>query len=146
MIDFKCPKCFEVMSVPDSLAGGTESCPACGNITYVPSGTNPATTRHTRKPSKQPKVPEHELLAACSDDLFSQVLFVYMEDESDRKMKAIFNHYRRREYPDSPEFQMFFFNDREKAARKLPIDDALSCLSGMYLLHRTKKTIVGGPL
>lgn len=36
MIDFKCPKCGEAMSVPDSLAGRTETCPECGNVAVVP--------------------------------------------------------------------------------------------------------------
>ncbi len=37
MIDFKCPKCGGKMEVPDSLAGGSETCPACYNVIIVPS-------------------------------------------------------------------------------------------------------------
>ncbi len=36
MIDYSCPKCDGPMSSPDSLAGKTEQCPACGNVCHVP--------------------------------------------------------------------------------------------------------------
>ena len=36
MIDFKCPKCGETLSVPDSLGGQAETCPKCGNVAAVP--------------------------------------------------------------------------------------------------------------
>lgn len=36
MIDFKCPKCHEMMSVPDSLAGHSDTCPSCGHVVIVP--------------------------------------------------------------------------------------------------------------
>ena len=36
MIDFNCPKCGEVMSVPDCLMGETETCPSCHNEVDVP--------------------------------------------------------------------------------------------------------------
>ena len=36
MMDFKCPKCGEEVSVPDSVCGQTETCPHCGNVTIVP--------------------------------------------------------------------------------------------------------------
>lgn len=42
MIDFKCPKCHEMMSVPDSLAGHSETCPSCGHVVIVPQPTPPA--------------------------------------------------------------------------------------------------------
>lgn len=38
MIDFKCPKCGEQLSVPSSLAGQTTACPQCGNVAVVPKG------------------------------------------------------------------------------------------------------------
>jgi hypothetical protein len=37
MIDFQCPKCRVSMVVPESLAGGNETCPTCGNVAVVPS-------------------------------------------------------------------------------------------------------------
>lgn len=36
MIEFNCPKCAETMSVPDSLAGQSEICPACREGVVVP--------------------------------------------------------------------------------------------------------------
>ena len=36
MINFRCPKCNDELSVPDSVSGQTETCPSCGNITVVP--------------------------------------------------------------------------------------------------------------
>ncbi len=36
MIDFNCPKCGELLSVPDSLTGKVETCPTCGNVCVVP--------------------------------------------------------------------------------------------------------------
>jgi rRNA maturation protein Nop10 len=37
MIEFKCPKCKEPLSAPDSLVGENETCPKCGNVTIVPN-------------------------------------------------------------------------------------------------------------
>ncbi len=36
MIDYKCSKCGEAMSVPSSLIGENEKCPSCGNVSIVP--------------------------------------------------------------------------------------------------------------
>lgn len=36
MINFRCPKCGDFLSVPESLAGSTEECPGCGNVATVP--------------------------------------------------------------------------------------------------------------
>lgn len=36
MINYRCPKCNDQMSVPSSLAGQTETCPSCGNVAIVP--------------------------------------------------------------------------------------------------------------
>ena len=36
MINFRCPKCNDMLSVPESVAGEKENCP-CGNICIVPS-------------------------------------------------------------------------------------------------------------
>jgi len=41
MIDFNCPNCTEELSVPDSLAGQTQMCPACGEQTLVPTARGP---------------------------------------------------------------------------------------------------------
>lgn len=37
MIDFKCQRCRQELSVPDSLVGQQEKCPYCGRINIVPS-------------------------------------------------------------------------------------------------------------
>ena len=36
MIYYGCPKCNEPLSSPESMAGKTETCPKCGNVTTVP--------------------------------------------------------------------------------------------------------------
>jgi len=72
MIDFDCPKCGEGMSVPDCLAGRSETCPACGNVDVVPwpsvqaqamsvagsqappAWAQPASPSPRRSPSRQP--------------------------------------------------------------------------------------------
>ena len=36
MIDFTCPRCQEALSVPSSLVGKKQKCPACGLATIVP--------------------------------------------------------------------------------------------------------------
>ena len=36
MINFKCPKCNDWLSVPESMAGQPETCP-CGNVSTVPT-------------------------------------------------------------------------------------------------------------
>jgi len=38
MIDFKCPECGELLSVPSSLAGKSETCPTCKHDVPVPPG------------------------------------------------------------------------------------------------------------
>ena len=55
MIDFKCPKCGENMSVPDLLVGQAERCPSCGNAAVVPLSGPP-----TVPPPPAAFVPEHE--------------------------------------------------------------------------------------
>ena len=46
MIDYKCPKCGEAMSSPDSMAGGKETCPSCGeNATVSGKATDVSRTR-----------------------------------------------------------------------------------------------------
>ena len=42
MIEFNCPKCKEPLSVPGSLAGKSETCPKCGNVTIVPAPVIPS--------------------------------------------------------------------------------------------------------
>lgn len=37
MINLKCPKCGQYMSVSESLAGHDETCPNCGNVNVIPS-------------------------------------------------------------------------------------------------------------
>jgi phage FluMu protein Com len=39
MIHFRCPKCGKLLSVPDYLAGRTETCPQCANVAAVPEPT-----------------------------------------------------------------------------------------------------------
>ena len=55
MIDFKCPRCGEVMSVPESLAGQTESCPSCRSAAVVPvmMVERPADWRASQSPPKR---------------------------------------------------------------------------------------------
>ncbi len=36
MIEFLCPKCGELLSVPDSLAGQQETCPTCDYVIPIP--------------------------------------------------------------------------------------------------------------
>ena len=36
MIEFKCPRCQEELSIPDSLIGKKQKCPSCGLVTFVP--------------------------------------------------------------------------------------------------------------
>lgn len=38
MIDAKCPHCKTTLSVPESLAGKTETCPECGRAVKLPIG------------------------------------------------------------------------------------------------------------
>ncbi len=37
MITYQCPKCDHPMSAPDAVAGQKETCPACRNVSIVPS-------------------------------------------------------------------------------------------------------------
>lgn len=37
MIHFRCVKCNDVLSAPESLAGKTETCPGCQNVCLVPT-------------------------------------------------------------------------------------------------------------
>jgi len=37
MIHFKCPKCGDFISVEDSCAGQSTTCPGCGNVSVVPA-------------------------------------------------------------------------------------------------------------
>ena len=39
MINFRCPKCNDWLSVPDSQSGAKETCPTCGNVCLVPVAT-----------------------------------------------------------------------------------------------------------
>jgi len=36
MIDVKCPRCYETVSVPSSLAGQQQTCPTCGQVVPIP--------------------------------------------------------------------------------------------------------------
>ncbi len=40
MIKLNCPKCGEELSVPDSLAGQSETCPECDNVCGIPQAAN----------------------------------------------------------------------------------------------------------
>lgn len=57
MIPFKCPMCRERLDVPDSQAGGLETCPTCKAVMEVP-WPRTATRRHAA-------VLEHEIDAMC---------------------------------------------------------------------------------
>ena len=95
MIDFKCPKCQEHMSVPDSLAGQTETCPSCGNVTIVPQviGGPPTTTMEDRPgcpPGEKVKCPN------CSEPVFSDASIcphcrcaIYSKDKGKNALYAI---------------------------------------------------------
>ena len=39
MICYHCPKCNESLSYPDSMSGEKETCPACGNVSFIPFKT-----------------------------------------------------------------------------------------------------------
>lgn len=46
MITYQCPKCDHPISVPDTLAGGKETCSSCGNVSVVPAeSADPATAQ-----------------------------------------------------------------------------------------------------
>ena len=63
MIDFKCPKCGEEMSVPDSLAGQTEACPSCGRdvaVIPVPARTEAAKPWYADIPTKRRSQPKRQ--------------------------------------------------------------------------------------
>ncbi|MBI5722707.1 MAG: hypothetical protein HZA50_02025 [Planctomycetes bacterium] len=49
MIDFKCQRCRQQLSVPDSLVGQQEQCPHCGKTNIVPSQDQAAKNPLTRK-------------------------------------------------------------------------------------------------
>lgn len=55
MIYYGCPKCQAPMGSPESMAGTTETCPTCGNVTVVPSVAAPPPA--TRQPSPPPPPP-----------------------------------------------------------------------------------------
>ncbi len=52
MISYKCPKCGQSMSSPDSMGGQSETCKVCGNITIVPSQGSVASV-----PQRMPPLP-----------------------------------------------------------------------------------------
>ncbi|MBL7221773.1 MAG: ankyrin repeat domain-containing protein [Phycisphaerae bacterium] len=66
MIDFKCPHCGESMSVPDSLAGSTETCPGCGKSLVVP-GEEPGATDARRDPAAKTALAGLVKLAAADE-------------------------------------------------------------------------------
>ena len=41
MIEMRCPKCGEAMSIPEEQAGQNVSCPRCGNVTQAAAGAPP---------------------------------------------------------------------------------------------------------
>ena len=54
VIDFKCPKCGEGLSAPDSLAGQSETCPECGNVATVPAPPTPTAPLPSSIPQPTP--------------------------------------------------------------------------------------------
>lgn len=64
MINFRCPKCDDWLSVPDSSSGAKETCPSCGNVCIAPVPTASSATDYARRASQvssrapqKPKVP-----------------------------------------------------------------------------------------
>jgi DNA-directed RNA polymerase subunit M/transcription elongation factor TFIIS len=39
MICYPCPKCNDSLSYPDSMSGEKTTCPACGNVSFIPFKT-----------------------------------------------------------------------------------------------------------
>lgn len=67
MINFRCPKCGNWLSVPMSQAGRSETCPICGNVVIVPalsqsttppspSAMGPGASRQGGKPAMPPVI------------------------------------------------------------------------------------------
>ena len=60
MIHFKCPKCGDFISVQDSCAGQTATCPGCGNISVAPPAEEVPEQSAAGAPPVLPKDPEKE--------------------------------------------------------------------------------------
>ena len=56
MIEFPCPMCGEILSVPQSLAGHNELCPTCGKLCRVPM-PKPAVAPGPSRPGAQAPAP-----------------------------------------------------------------------------------------
>ena len=64
MINFRCPKCQDWLSVSISRQGQTETCPSCGNVAVVPIHGEPGTpdvapgmSLNTSEDAKKPPMP-----------------------------------------------------------------------------------------
>ena len=62
MINFRCPKCNDYLSVPESLAGSSEKCPNCDNICIIP---NPLPSVSEPVLPTEPQVRSKSWLGAC---------------------------------------------------------------------------------
>lgn len=56
MIHFRCPKCNDQLSVPDSMAGQSETCPNCGNAAVVPQKIEDVGTRQVSQTIEMPRM------------------------------------------------------------------------------------------
>ncbi len=70
MINFRCPKCDDWLSVAESSAGAKETCPACGNVCIVPAPVQPV-QGHTAAPLAEP---QHSQSGPVSKPLMPDVL------------------------------------------------------------------------
>lgn len=57
MISVRCPKCSEPFEAPDSLAGQTESCPACSNVCVIPAPAPAVPAPQPARPLSNVKCP-----------------------------------------------------------------------------------------
>lgn len=78
MINFTCPNCGDKLSVPDSLAGETEKCIGCGNMTYVPQPGAP--TSAEKKTKKKRRKPHRITEATERQRSFAQALGVHLPE------------------------------------------------------------------
>ena len=80
MIDFTCPNCGDQMSVPESLAGESEKCLGCGNMTYVPQ---PA-ARPPKKKRKKKRKPAPVAEATERQRSFATALGVQLSEDASK--------------------------------------------------------------
>lgn len=59
MIYYGCPKCQAAMASPDGMAGGSETCPQCGNVAVVPQPKGPVPPPRVSRTGPSQYDPEH---------------------------------------------------------------------------------------